>query len=93
MVAEWNEPHSELSSKQIIAAAKKAMGVENDPATDATLQWHRFPLSWVARDQREREERKHGLEEAQNILRDVQLANDNVASPEMLALGITPQSD
>ncbi|KAE9400982.1 hypothetical protein BT96DRAFT_880763 [Gymnopus androsaceus JB14] len=72
LVAEWNQPHSELDLKEIVAAARKAMGVENDPTTDATLQWHWFPLTWVARDWKEREAKKHGLEETQDMLRDMQ---------------------
>lgn len=29
------------------------MGVDRDPALESTLQWYRFPLSWLDREEKE----------------------------------------
>ncbi|KAF9071167.1 hypothetical protein BDP27DRAFT_1401541 [Rhodocollybia butyracea] len=65
LVAEWNKPHSGHTSEAIIEAARKAMGVDKDATLEATLQWHRFPLTWLAQEEDEKE--KLALKGVENI--------------------------
>ncbi|KAF9041148.1 hypothetical protein BDP27DRAFT_1374399 [Rhodocollybia butyracea] len=55
LVAEWNEPHPGHTSEAIIEAARKAVGVDKDVTLEATLQWYRFPLTWLVQEEREKE--------------------------------------
>ncbi|KAF9071169.1 hypothetical protein BDP27DRAFT_1419212 [Rhodocollybia butyracea] len=65
LVAEWNKPHPGHTSEAIIEAARKAMGVDKDVTLEATLQWHRFPLTWLAQEEDEKE--KLALKAVENI--------------------------
>ena len=38
----------------IIQAARVAMGVDQDPLLEKTLQWYRWPLHWLNAEERER---------------------------------------
>lgn len=58
LVAEWNKPHPMFSSQEVVEAARKAMGVDKDPTLESSLQWYRFPLSWLAKEERERDKRE-----------------------------------
>jgi hypothetical protein len=54
LVAKWNDPHPGHTEKAIIEAARKALGVDKDITLESTLQWYRFPLTWVVREEEER---------------------------------------
>ncbi|KAF9071172.1 hypothetical protein BDP27DRAFT_1322462 [Rhodocollybia butyracea] len=65
LVAEWNKPHPGFTSEAIIEAARKAMGVDKNVTLEATLQWHRFPLTWLAQEEDEKE--KLAIKGMQNV--------------------------
>ncbi|KAJ7087321.1 hypothetical protein B0H15DRAFT_909236 [Mycena belliarum] len=73
----------ERDTDPLIQAARVAMGVDNDPSLEATLQWFRFPLRWVLMEKnmkkiREMDERLAALKKQESM--DEARADDTTAT-------------
>ena len=45
----------DVAGDPLIQSARISMGVDQDPSLEATLQWFRWPLNWVAAEKTEGE--------------------------------------